>query len=76
LFQPTLGVECFEADDRTRLETEMRVSPSGMSTPVGYAVSIFVSSIVAAIGWIPIGLALVAGHTARARKGTRALIGR
>ena len=76
LFQPTLDVQCFQADNRTRLETEMRVSPSGMSTPVGYAGSIFVSSIVGAMGWIPIGLALVSGHTAvlivlraRARRG-------
>jgi hypothetical protein len=63
-FQPTLAVQCFEADERTRLETEMRVSKSGFSVPLAYVLGTFLSLVIAAVGSIPIAFFILGAETA------------
>ncbi len=48
----------FKADERTRLETRMTVSSSGFYVPLAYAVAIGLSALIAAFGWVPLGIAL------------------
>ena len=55
LFQPTLAIRLFEAGERTRLETQVRITDSGLYSLLTFAATMFVVASVS----ITIALTLV-----------------